>query len=258
MCLFCALFLPSSVAMLNALWGFIFPKKQQPEPPPFQRPRKYPRTPAVTSSRQPEESLANERFARPNFAQASHQQLRGSNFNGQQPGTPQKPSFPVDFRENPLIHQGFMVQDFLPPIPAPAASTVSTPALPAVPAISTVMKDEVLQSSSAAPGHVECEDFLGRDLNLGETKYAEKKFIESKAWVAGESNPCRAETFDASTTRKKMAEGNHGTLFPGLSKVNPREYIVSGWSKINQAEAPLNILQIHIFHGQKSLPLEYM
>ncbi|KAJ7858375.1 hypothetical protein B0H14DRAFT_2577786 [Mycena olivaceomarginata] len=33
--------------MLNALWGFIFPKKQQAEPPPRQHPRKYPRTPAV-------------------------------------------------------------------------------------------------------------------------------------------------------------------------------------------------------------------
>jgi hypothetical protein len=33
--------------MLNAPWGFIFPKKQQPEPPPRQHPRKYPRTPAV-------------------------------------------------------------------------------------------------------------------------------------------------------------------------------------------------------------------
>ncbi|KAJ7790021.1 hypothetical protein B0H14DRAFT_2626514 [Mycena olivaceomarginata] len=180
MCLFCALFLPSSVAMLNALWGFIFPKNSSQS----RRPSSVP----------PEESLANERFARPNFAQASHQQLRGSNFNGQQPGTPQKPSFPVDFRENPLIHQGFMVQfalplypppGFLPPIPAPAASTVSTPALPAVPAISTVMKDEVLQSSSAAPGH--------ETSTLAKTKYAEKKFIESKAWVAGESNPCRAE-----------------------------------------------------------------
>ncbi|KAJ7808744.1 hypothetical protein B0H14DRAFT_2608636 [Mycena olivaceomarginata] len=54
--------------MLNALWGFISPEKQQPEPPPLQRPCKYPRMPAVTSFRQPKESRANERFARPNFA----------------------------------------------------------------------------------------------------------------------------------------------------------------------------------------------
>jgi hypothetical protein len=42
--------------------------------------------------------------------------------------------------------------------------------------------------------------------------------------------------------RVNNGQGNHSTPFPRLSKANPREYIVSGWSKLNQAEAALNIV----------------
>ncbi|KAJ7804256.1 hypothetical protein B0H14DRAFT_2612563 [Mycena olivaceomarginata] len=74
--------------MLNALWQFIFPPKRQPEPPPLQRPRKYPRTGDARSSGQYGDAQENERFRGSDFAPGLQMQPHPAPLQSERPAFP--------------------------------------------------------------------------------------------------------------------------------------------------------------------------
>lgn len=87
--------------MLNALWQFIFPPKRQPEPPPLQRPRKYPRTGDARSSGQYGDAQENERFRGSDFAPGLQMQPHPA------PLQSERPAFPAGSNQNSMNTQGF-------------------------------------------------------------------------------------------------------------------------------------------------------
>ncbi|KAJ7699704.1 hypothetical protein B0H14DRAFT_3174000 [Mycena olivaceomarginata] len=97
--------------MLNALWQFVFPPKPPTDPPPLQRPRKYPRTqnaPFVPTHGLHEDARANEHFEGLDFANGPQLQPHPLPFR------PEQYNFPPGISQNWTNPQAFYGTGFNP------------------------------------------------------------------------------------------------------------------------------------------------